>query len=74
MAVFFSVTCIAWESLYKEKLLTLFKIAEKSAGLESCDTVAEEEWPEIENMFPFDPQGKNYWCNYESLTVHFHKC
>lgn len=31
--------------------------------------MAEEEWPEIENMFPFDPQGKNYWCNYESLTV-----
>ncbi|NXX31770.1 PTTG1 protein, partial [Nicator chloris] len=25
-------------------------------GLESCHTVAEEEWPEIENMFPLDPQ------------------
>ncbi|NXI39525.1 PTTG1 protein, partial [Galbula dea] len=34
----------------------LFKITEKTAGLESCDAVAEEEWPEIENMFPFDPR------------------
>ncbi|XP_054498979.1 securin [Agelaius tricolor] len=25
-------------------------------GLESCHTVAEEDWPEIENMFPLDPQ------------------
>ncbi|XP_005053949.1 PREDICTED: securin isoform X1 [Ficedula albicollis] len=25
-------------------------------GLESCHTVAEEDWPEIENMFPVDPQ------------------
>ncbi|NXD39243.1 PTTG1 protein, partial [Copsychus sechellarum] len=25
-------------------------------GLESCHTVAEEDWPEIENMFPMDPQ------------------
>ncbi|XP_063269502.1 securin [Prinia subflava] len=25
-------------------------------GLESCHTVAEEDWPEIENMFPSDPQ------------------
>ncbi|KFQ06754.1 Securin, partial [Leptosomus discolor] len=28
---------------------------EKTAGLESCDAVAEDDWPEIENMFPFDP-------------------
>ncbi|XP_065546467.1 securin isoform X1 [Lathamus discolor] len=28
----------------------------KTAGLESCDAVAEEQWPEIENMFPFDPR------------------
>ncbi|XP_030359855.1 securin isoform X2 [Strigops habroptila] len=28
----------------------------KTAGLESCGVVAEEEWPEIENMFPFDPR------------------
>ncbi|XP_030901260.2 securin [Melopsittacus undulatus] len=27
-----------------------------TAGLESCDAVAEEQWPEIENMFPFDPR------------------
>ncbi|NWS06033.1 PTTG1 protein, partial [Motacilla alba] len=25
-------------------------------GLESCHTVAEEDWPEIENMFPLDPE------------------
>ncbi|NWR57077.1 PTTG1 protein, partial [Bucorvus abyssinicus] len=31
------------------------KITEKTAGLENCDAVAED-WPEIENMFPFDPQ------------------
>ncbi|KAM4653335.1 securin isoform 2-T2 [Amazona ochrocephala] len=30
--------------------------ANKTAGLESCDAVAEEQWPEIENMFPFDPR------------------
>uniref|UniRef100_A0A8C3EA33 Securin n=2 Tax=Corvus moneduloides TaxID=1196302 RepID=A0A8C3EA33_CORMO len=24
--------------------------------LESCHAVAEEDWPEIENMFPLDPQ------------------
>ncbi|NXP86382.1 PTTG1 protein, partial [Passerina amoena] len=28
----------------------------KKTGLESCHTVAEEDWPEIENMFPLDPQ------------------
>jgi len=44
--------------------LSLYKITEKTAELESCDAVAEEDWPEIENMFPFDPRGKNYWCNY----------
>ncbi|KFV57957.1 Securin [Tyto alba] len=32
------------------------KITEKSAGLESCDAVTEEDWPEIENMFPYDPR------------------
>ncbi|KAF1604841.1 Securin, partial [Eudyptes chrysolophus] len=32
------------------------KITERTAGLESCDAVAEEGWPEIENLFPFDPQ------------------
>ncbi|NXI93636.1 PTTG1 protein, partial [Psophia crepitans] len=30
--------------------------ANKTTGLESCDAVAEEDWPEIENMFPFDPR------------------
>ncbi|NXQ16046.1 PTTG1 protein, partial [Peucedramus taeniatus] len=35
--------------------LTLF-MTNKKAGLESCHTVAEEDWPEIENMFPLDPQ------------------
>ncbi|XP_065705200.1 securin isoform X1 [Patagioenas fasciata] len=40
----------------KNQACTANKIAEKSDGLESCDTVAEEEWPEIENMFPFDPR------------------
>ncbi|NXC15303.1 PTTG1 protein, partial [Corythaeola cristata] len=35
---------------------TANKITEKTAGLESCDAVAEEDWPETENMFPFDPQ------------------
>ncbi|XP_075020242.1 securin [Calonectris borealis] len=35
---------------------TADKITEKTAGLESCDAVAEEDWPEIENMFPFDPR------------------
>ncbi|NXW58958.1 PTTG1 protein, partial [Eurystomus gularis] len=28
----------------------------ETAGLESCHAVAEEDCPEIENMFPFDPQ------------------
>ncbi|XP_051487474.1 securin isoform X2 [Apus apus] len=32
------------------------KITEKTAGLESCDAVAEEDWPEIENMFSYDPR------------------
>ncbi|XP_008934995.1 PREDICTED: securin [Merops nubicus] len=30
--------------------------ANKTAGLESCDAVSEEDWPEIEKMFPFDPR------------------
>ncbi|NXD91081.1 PTTG1 protein, partial [Chaetorhynchus papuensis] len=29
---------------------------EEGNGLESCHVVAEEDWPEIENMFPLDPQ------------------
>ncbi|KFQ52686.1 PREDICTED: securin, partial [Nestor notabilis] len=39
------------------------KITEKTAALESCAAVAEEEWPEIENMFPFDP------CDFESFDL-----
>ncbi|NXF89539.1 PTTG1 protein, partial [Eubucco bourcierii] len=35
---------------------SLFKAAEKTAGSESLDAVAEEEWPERENMFSFDPR------------------
>ncbi|NWY51829.1 PTTG1 protein, partial [Chionis minor] len=35
---------------------TANKVIEKTAGLESCGAVAEEDWPEIENMFPFDPR------------------
>ncbi|NWW49884.1 PTTG1 protein, partial [Pedionomus torquatus] len=35
---------------------TANKTTEKTAGLESCNTAAEEDWPEIENMFPSDPQ------------------
>ncbi|NWY12464.1 PTTG1 protein, partial [Aphelocoma coerulescens] len=30
--------------------------AVNKSGLESCHAVAEEDWPEIENMFPLDPQ------------------
>ncbi|KAM6196279.1 securin isoform 1-T1 [Sarcoramphus papa] len=40
----------------KSQPCTANKITEKTAGLESCDAVAEEDWPEIENMFPFDPR------------------
>ncbi|NXP73598.1 PTTG1 protein, partial [Ramphastos sulfuratus] len=40
----------------KPQPCTANKAAEKTAGLESLDAVAEEEWPERENMFSFDPQ------------------
>ncbi|NXS60401.1 PTTG1 protein, partial [Brachypteracias leptosomus] len=40
----------------KNQPCTANKVPEKTAGLESCDAVAEEHCPEIENMFPFDPQ------------------
>ncbi|NWI58203.1 PTTG1 protein, partial [Calyptomena viridis] len=39
----------------KNQPCTANKTSEKT-GLESCSSVAEEDWPEIENMFPFDPQ------------------
>ncbi|NXT22025.1 PTTG1 protein, partial [Syrrhaptes paradoxus] len=40
----------------KNQPCTENKITEETAGLESCNAVAEEDWPEIENMFPCDPQ------------------
>ncbi|KFW10657.1 PREDICTED: securin [Eurypyga helias] len=40
----------------KNQPCTVNKVTEKIAGLEICNEVAEEDWPEIENMFPFDPQ------------------
>ncbi|GAB0196072.1 securin [Grus japonensis] len=40
----------------KNQPCTANKVTGKTAGLESCDSVAEEDWPEIENMFPFDPR------------------
>ncbi|NXB98954.1 PTTG1 protein, partial [Orthonyx spaldingii] len=39
----------------KNQPCTVNKTNEKT-GLESCHTVAEEDWPEIENMFPLVPQ------------------
>ncbi|NXS32856.1 PTTG1 protein, partial [Pomatostomus ruficeps] len=39
----------------KNQPCTVNKTNEKAA-LESCHKVAEEDWPEIENMFPLDPQ------------------
>ncbi|NXL68084.1 PTTG1 protein, partial [Chordeiles acutipennis] len=40
----------------KNKPRALSTTAEKTAGLEKCDAVSEEDCPEIENMFPFDPR------------------
>ncbi|NWX39094.1 PTTG1 protein, partial [Steatornis caripensis] len=40
----------------KNQTCTANNITEKTAGLESCAEVAEDNWPEIENMFPFDPR------------------
>ncbi|NXQ62269.1 PTTG1 protein, partial [Anthoscopus minutus] len=37
-------------------MLLLLFMTNKKTGLESCYTVAEEDWPEIENMFPLGPQ------------------
>ncbi|XP_075365986.1 securin isoform X1 [Mycteria americana] len=47
----------------KNQPCTTNKITEKIAGLESCDAVVEEDWPEIENMFPFDPR------NFENFDI-----
>ncbi|NXK53005.1 PTTG1 protein, partial [Chauna torquata] len=40
----------------KNQPCTTKKAAEKTTGLESRDVLAEEACPEIENMFPYDPQ------------------
>ncbi|XP_040460783.1 securin [Falco naumanni] len=40
----------------KNQPCTANKITGKTAPSESCDAIAEEDWPEIENMFPFDPR------------------
>ncbi|NXY63721.1 PTTG1 protein, partial [Callaeas wilsoni] len=40
----------------KNQPCTVNKVSTIHTGLESCHTVAEEDWPEIENMFPLDPQ------------------
>ncbi|NWR76789.1 PTTG1 protein, partial [Centropus unirufus] len=40
----------------KSQASTANKIPEKAAGLEDSNAVAEEDWPEIENMFPYDPR------------------
>ncbi|NXN69072.1 PTTG1 protein, partial [Himantopus himantopus] len=50
------VTSKAEKIIQKNQPCTANKITEKTAGLASCDAVAEEDWPEIENMFPFDPR------------------
>ncbi|NXB44405.1 PTTG1 protein, partial [Leucopsar rothschildi] len=48
--------CIVNKVIAQIMLLPLF-MTNKKTGLESCHTVAEEDWPEIENMFPLvDPQ------------------
>ncbi|NXA74725.1 PTTG1 protein, partial [Thryothorus ludovicianus] len=38
------------------QIIFSLSMAYKKTGLESCQTVAEEDWPEIENMFPLDPE------------------
>uniref|UniRef100_A0A8C8B9H6 Securin n=1 Tax=Otus sunia TaxID=257818 RepID=A0A8C8B9H6_9STRI len=53
----------------KNQPCTANKITEKSSGLESCDAVAEEDWPEIENMFPYDPRDFESFDLPEDLKV-----
>lgn len=49
-----------WENMVAQIMWLLhFKVAEKAVGLESWDAVGDEAYPEIENMFPFDPLGKS---------------
>ncbi|NXO22759.1 PTTG1 protein, partial [Cisticola juncidis] len=50
-----SQPCTVNKVIAQTILIPLF-MANKKTGLESCHTVAEEDWPEIENMFPSDPQ------------------
>ncbi|NXU43117.1 PTTG1 protein, partial [Drymodes brunneopygia] len=40
----------------KNQPCTVNKVSTAHVGFESCRTVAEEDWPEIENMFPLEPQ------------------
>ncbi|NXG80171.1 PTTG1 protein, partial [Baryphthengus martii] len=40
----------------KNQPCTANKVTDKTAGLETCDAAAEDDWPEKENMFPFDPR------------------
>ncbi|NWI45235.1 PTTG1 protein, partial [Picathartes gymnocephalus] len=40
----------------KNQPCTVNKVSTRLCWGESCHTVAEEDWPEIENMFPLDPQ------------------
>ncbi|NXF64149.1 securin isoform X1 [Strix aluco] len=53
----------------KNQPCTANKITEKNSGLESCDAVAEEDWPEIENMFPYDPRDFESFDLPEDLKV-----
>ncbi|CAM9459459.1 unnamed protein product [Bubo scandiacus] len=53
----------------KNQSCTANKITEKNSGLESCDAVAEEDWPEIENMFPYDPRDFESFDLPEDLKV-----
>ncbi|XP_026714028.1 securin [Athene cunicularia] len=53
----------------KNQPCTASKITEKNSGLESCDAVSEEDWPEIENMFPYDPQDFESFDLPEDLKV-----
>ncbi|NXE72248.1 PTTG1 protein, partial [Cochlearius cochlearius] len=47
----------------KKQPFTANEITEKTVGLERCDRVAEEDYPEKENIFPFDPR------DFESLDL-----
>ncbi|XP_010190991.1 PREDICTED: securin-like, partial [Mesitornis unicolor] len=40
----------------KNQPCTADTVPEKTAGVQSCNALAEKDWPEIENMFPCDPR------------------